>query len=192
VKRHARGGDGMKDEGAPAGAAPAEDVTGPPAGDADAVVGPAAPPAEDAGDLRDRWLRAEADLQNYRRRAAREREEARRSAEEGVMLEIIAALDDLDRALGTARDSGAPESWTEGVRMVAARLGDFLARQGVTPVDPLGQPFDPSFHEGVLEMEAAGVPPGHVAQVVLRGWRRGDRALRAARVVVAREPGGAG
>lgn len=151
---------------------------------------PASPPEEEAGVLKDRWLRAEADLQNYRRRAAREREETRRSAEESVMLEVIAALDDLDRALATARDSGAPESWAEGVRMVTARLGDYLARQGVTPVDPLGQPFDPTFHEAVLEMEAAGVPPGHVSQVVLRGWRRGERALRAARVVVAREPGG--
>jgi len=146
--------------------------------------------AEDAGVLRDRWLRAEAELQNYRRRAAREREEARRNAEESVMLEVIAALDDLDRALATARESGAPESWAEGVRMVTSRLVDYLARQGVTPLDPLGQPFDPAFHEAVLEMEAPGVPPGHVTQVILKGWRRADRALRAARVVVAREPGG--
>jgi molecular chaperone GrpE len=190
MKRHAHGNGDPGGERVPAGDE-ARSAATPAADDPGAVPGAAGAPAEEeAGVLKDRWLRAEADLQNYRRRAAREREEARRNAEESVMLEVITALDDLERALATARDSGAPESWAEGVRMVVARLGDFLARQGVTPVDPLGQPFDPAFHEAVLEMEAAGVPPGHVSQVVLRGWRRGERALRAARVVVARGPGG--
>jgi molecular chaperone GrpE len=184
VKRR-RERDGGPDPGAQGAGRAAEP---PEAGPAAAAAGeaPTAEAAEDAGVLRDRWLRAEAELQNYRRRAAREREEARRGAEEGAMLEIIAALDDLDRALATARESRAPEAWAEGVRLVAARLGDYLARQGVLPMEPLGQPFDPLFHEGVLEMEDAGVPPGHVAQVILKGWRRGERALRAARVVVAR------
>ena len=175
------------EEGVPRGEGPGEATAGQAAPAAEQA---AAPAAEQAGVLRDRWLRAEAELQNYRRRAAREREEARRGAEEGVMLEVVAALDDLDRAVLTAAASGAPGPWVEGVRLVAARLGEFLARQGVTPVDPLGQPFDPLFHEAVLEMEDAEVSPGHVARVVLRGWRRGERALRAARVVVARGPDG--
>jgi molecular chaperone GrpE len=149
---------------------------------------PPAGPAEDAAILKDRWLRAEADLQNYRRRAAREREEARLAAEESVMLEIITALDDLDRALSAAGESGAPGPWVAGVRLVATRLVDYLARQGVTVLDPVGRPFDPVFHEAILEVAAAGVEPGRVTQVVLKGWRRGDRALRAARVVVARSP----
>jgi molecular chaperone GrpE len=145
---------------------------------------------EDAAALKDRWLRAEAELQNFRRRAARDREETRRSAEESVMLEIIAALDDLDRALATAPESGSPEPWSEGVRMVGSRLVEYLGRQGVVTLDPVGQPFDPVFHEAVLEMVVPGVAPGHVTQVLLRGWRRGMRALRAARVVVARAPDG--
>ncbi len=198
MKRHPRGSGGADAPGAAKdGGAPEEAVGGPPGPEApapaEAAAAAPAPPATSAGEadlLRARWLRAEAELQNYRRRAARERDETRRGAEESVMLEVIAALDDLDRALASSRDSGAPESWAEGVRLVATRLGDYLARQGVVPVDPLGQPFDPRFHEAVLEMAAAGTPPGHVAQVVLRGWRRGERALRAARVVVAREPGG--
>jgi molecular chaperone GrpE len=148
------------------------------------------PPPEDAALFKDRWLRAEAELQNYRRRAAREREEARRGAEESVMLELIAALDDLDRALGALPAAGTPEPWAEGVRLVASRLTDFLARQGVVAQDPLGQPFDPAFHEAVLEMAVPGVEPGRVTQVLLKGWSRGPRALRAARVVVARAPGG--
>ena len=154
-----------------------------------AGAGPAGA-AEDAAVLKDRWLRAEAELQNFRRRATREREETRRSAEEGVMLEIIAALDDLDRALATVAESGSPEPWTEGVRMVGTRLVEYLGRQGVVTLDPVGQPFDPVFHEAVLELAVPGVAPGHVAQVLLRGWRRGTRLLRAARVVVARAPDG--
>jgi molecular chaperone GrpE len=146
--------------------------------------------AEDAAVLKDRWLRAEAELQNFRRRAAREREETRRSAEESVMLEIIAALDDLDRALATVPESGSPEPWAEGVRMVGSRLVEYLGRQGVVTLDPVGQPFDPAFHEAILEMVVPGAVPGHVTQVVLRGWRRGTRALRAARVVVARAADG--
>ena len=151
----------------------------------------AAGPAGASGELevfKDRWLRAEAELQNYRRRAERDREESRRSAEEGVMLEIITALDDLDRALGMVPAAGAPEPWVEGVRLVAGRLTDFLARQGVVALDPLGQRFDPAFHEAVLELAVPGVEPGHVTQVLLKGWSRGPRLLRAARVVVARAP----
>jgi molecular chaperone GrpE len=145
---------------------------------------------EDAVVLRDRWLRAEAELQNFRRRAARDREETRRNAEESVMLEVIAALDDLDRALATVPETGSPVPWVEGVRMVGSRLVEYLGRQGVVTLDPVGQPFDPVFHEAVLEMVVPGVAPGHVTQVLLRGWRRGPRALRAARVVVARAPDG--
>jgi molecular chaperone GrpE len=70
--------------------------------------------------------------------------------------------------------------------MVAGRLADYLARQGVVALEPMGQPFDPRFHEAVLEVAVPGVTPGHVTQVLLKGWRRGDRALRAARVAVAR------
>jgi molecular chaperone GrpE len=164
---------------------------GPPpeAGTDEAAAKPEAP-EEDAGLLRDRWLRAEAELQNYRRRAAREREEARRGAEEAALLEIITALDDLDRAVTAAQESGAPPSWSEGVRLVMNRLVEALARRGVVMIDPLGKPFDPAFQEAILETEAPGIEAGCVAQVILKGWRRGDRALRAARVVVARAPTG--
>ena len=145
------------------------------------------PDAAPAVDFRDRWLRSEADFQNYRRRAQRDLEETRRSAEESVMLEIIAAVDDLERAISSAQAAGAPESWTSGVRLVANRLEEYLARQGVTVVDPTGQPFDPALHEALLEVDAPeGVAPGSVVQVVLKGYRRGQRVLRATRVVVAK------
>jgi len=154
-------------------------------------AGPAAGPVPDGPDYKDRWLRAEAELQNFRRRASRDWEEGRRLAEEGVLLEMVAVLDDLERALAAADSSGAETSWAQGVSLVAQRIRDFLARQGVAVEDPLGRPFDPAFHEALLELDAPdGAAPGTVVQVVQKGYRRSGRALRAARVVVARARAG--
>ena len=157
----------------------------------EAPAGPAPGPEPGVPDYKDRWLRAEAELQNFRRRASRDWEEGRRLAEEGVLLEMVAVLDDLERALAAADSSGAEASWTQGVSLVAQRIRDFLARQGVTVEDPLGRPFDPAFHEALLELDAPdGAAPGTVVQVVQKGYRRGGRALRASRVVVARAAAG--
>jgi molecular chaperone GrpE len=149
----------------------------------------AATPAEP--DYKDRWLRAEAEFQNFRRRATREWEEGRRSAEESVFMEIVAAIDDLERALAVAAEPGAAPAWSQGVALVAQRLRDYLARQGVRVVDPVGQPFDPKLHEALLEVDAPqGTAPGSVVQVAHKGYARGERALRPARVVVARQAQG--
>src|SRR5438093_485924 len=143
--------------------------------------------------LRDRWLRAEAELQNFRRRAQRDLEEARRFTEERVLLEMISMLDDLERGLESAREAGAPDPWVQGVQLVAQHMGDYLAGLGITPTHPLGERFDPEFHEALLAVEAPpGTEPGEIVQVVRKGYRRNGRALRAARVVVARRPGGEG
>ncbi len=150
---------------------------------------PAETLAKEAEQLKDRWLRAEADLQNFRRRAARDREEAVRAAEESVLLELVAVADDLERALRNLPEDARREAWAEGVELVIRRIRDYLSRQGIEAVDPLGQRFDPAFHEALLEREAGErFAPGTVAEVVLKGYRRGDRALRAARVVVAARP----
>lgn len=181
------------------------------AGAADAAGAPPPPPTEalpeghapDLGtpeasrpaaeDYQDRWLRAEAELQNYRRRVQREFEQVRRGAEEAVVLELIAVADDLERALAARPADGADAGWAQGVALVVQRIRDGLLRMGIEPVDPAGDPFDPNFHEAILEVDApAGVAAGAVVQVAQKGYRRGDRALRAARVVVAREPAGPG
>jgi molecular chaperone GrpE len=138
-------------------------------------------------DYKDRWLRAEAELHNYRRRARREIEDARRAGEEVILLELVRWLDDLERALEAAQASGAAAAITDGIALVLQKGRDALARHGLVVVDPLGEPFDPTLHEAILEVDpGAEAEPGHVAQVVLKGYRRGDRALRPARVVVAR------
>ena len=142
---------------------------------------------EAARRYRDRWLRSEAELQNYRRRAARDREESERRAEESVLLQILEQLDDLGRALSAAGEAGAGASWIEGVRLVAQKMRDTLSRYGVTLIETEGRTFDPEVHEAMLEVDPPpGVEPGAVVHVERRGYRRGGRVLRAARVVVAR------
>jgi molecular chaperone GrpE len=154
---------------------------------------PAAPASTDAAAMRDKWLRAEADLQNFRRRSARDLDDARRSAEERVLLELIDYLDDLERAVGAAKSAKVDAMWVQGVELVAQRMRDGLARAGVDPVNPAGEPFDPNFHEALMQMPAApGVAPGTVTHVERTGYRRGDRVLRPARVAVAADTHGAG
>ncbi len=154
-------------------------------------AGPPAAPGPEAPDpvnYKDRWLRTEADLQNVRRRATREREDAVARAEEAVLLDVIGLLDDLDRAIAALAGEQAAEAWAQGVALTAQRMRDTLARHGVTPIAAVGQPFDPLVHEALLEIPAPdGIAPGCVAQEIAKGWQRGARALRAARVVVARE-----
>lgn len=158
-----------------------------------APAGEAAEASPAEVDFRDRWLRAEAEVQNARRRARRDVDEARRAAEESVLLDLVAWLDDLERAIEAARASGASPSWAEGVALVLQKGREYLERQGVEVVDPVGQPFDPAFQEAVLEVEAPeGIAVGQVTQVVQKGYRRGVRPLRAARVVVARAAGPTG
>ena len=139
---------------------------------------------------KERWLRAEADLQNFRRRAARDREESVRASEDRILLEMLDVLDDLERAIAALSPEQAREPWAQGVSLTAQRLRDTLARSGVTAMNVVGQPFRPEDHEALLEVDAPeGVAPGSVAQEIRRGYRRGDRPLRAARVVVARADG---
>ena len=172
---------GAAEAGAPEASGPAEGAPG------EAAEGTPPPAAESVTEMRDRWLRAEAEMQNVRRRAEREREELRRELEDQWLVELTAVVDDLDRGLEAARAHGAAETWISGFELSGRRLREVLGRHGVLPVDPVGEAFDPRLHEAMLEVEApAGIEPGHVAQVVRRGWARNGRSLRPAQVAVAR------
>ncbi|MEO5988951.1 MAG: nucleotide exchange factor GrpE [Candidatus Eisenbacteria bacterium] len=148
-------------------------------------------PRTDSQDYKDRWLRAEADLQNFRRRAVRDREESVRMAEDRLLLELIGLLDDLERAIAALTPEQSVEAWVQGVVLTASRMRDSLSRHGVMVVPSVGQPFDPTVHEALLEIDPpTGVAPGAIVQEVQKGYRRGERSLRAARVVVARMQAG--
>lgn len=141
-------------------------------------------------DTHDRYLRAAAELENYRKRAQKERDEVLRFGNEKLLKDIFPVVDGLDRALAAA----APDDpLVKGVQLVRAGLEQALARHGVTSFSALGQPFDPSKHEALLQVPTADQPPGTVVVEHARGFLLNDRLARPAMVGVATAPGpGAG
>jgi molecular chaperone GrpE len=133
----------------------------------------------------ERFLRASADLDNYRKRAAREKEEVQKHAAERLVKDILPAIDNLERALQAAPE-GDPLSG--GVRMVLKLLEGALARHGAEPQSALGQPFDPRLHEALMKVETAEAPPGTVVQEHGRAWTLSGRLLRPAMVAVSAAP----
>jgi molecular chaperone GrpE len=137
----------------------------------------------------DARLRAEAEIVNARRRALREIDDAERRGAERTLAPVLAAADDLDRALEAAAQAGEGEgALAKGVALVLSRLTEKLAAEGVTPIVPLGEAFDPTLHEALSHSPHPTIPAGHVSQVIGRGWRHGERLLRAARVLVSSGP----
>ena len=133
----------------------------------------------------DRLLRLAADFENYKKRAARERQEYVALANERLIAELIPILDDLERALSAAEDHQEAQL-EEGVRLVHRSLAGLLERHGVTPIETDGK-FDPHVHEALLS-QPSEAEEGAVIDVVQKGYRLGERIVRPARVVVAAPP----
>ena len=129
--------------------------------------------------------RVAADFDNYRKRVAREQAQMLARSGERVVAKLLPVLDDLERALDAAEHHEEAKV-LEGVRMTKDALAAVLASEGVEEI-PAEGPFDPHVHEALMTQPADGVEPGHVVQVVTRGYRIGDAVLRPARVVVAEE-----
>jgi molecular chaperone GrpE len=133
----------------------------------------------------DRLLRLAADFENYKKRAAREREEYVRLANERLIGELIPILDDLERALAAAEEHQEARL-EEGVRLVHRSLAALLQRHGMTPIETDGK-FDPYQHEALLS-QPSEAEEGSVLDVVQKGYKLGERVVRPARVVVAAPP----
>jgi molecular chaperone GrpE len=133
----------------------------------------------------DRLLRLAADFENYKKRAARERQEYVRLANERLIGELIPILDDLERALAAAEEHQEAQL-EEGVRLVHRSLAGLLQRHGVTPISTEGK-FDPYLHEALLS-QPSEAEEGSVLDVVQKGYKLGERVVRPARVVVAAAP----
>src|SRR5262245_44163417 len=144
--------------------------------------------------LEDQWLRARADLENFRKRVQRDQVEQERRAAERVLLELLQIQDGLDHALASEGEgAGAGEArdarfaaFYRGIELIHKQLADVLAREGVTPIDAKGIPFDPRWHEATARVDADGCPSDSVVEVIRKGYLLGDRLLRPARVTVAR------
>lgn len=183
-------GGGPTDPDADAATSPAADEaaeTGAAAAIADRL---AAAEAEIAG-LKDKHLRALAETENVRRRAAREREDAGKYAVTGFARDLLAVADNLQRALASVDPAAcqtdpALAALVAGVEMTEKALLAAFARHGITPIEAEGHVFDPNVHEAMFELPNDAVPHGTVVQVLERGFRIHDRPLRPARVGVSR------
>jgi molecular chaperone GrpE len=131
----------------------------------------------------DMYLRALADYDNYRRRIERERATAARSGKRELILQLLEVLDGFDRAL--LHVGNAPSSVSEGLQLLQRKLLSVLEAQGVTPLQSLGETFNPELHDAIGTVQSEDVEPGTVADEVQRGYRWGDDLLRPARVRVA-------
>jgi len=140
-------------------------------------------------DMRDRYVRAVADLDNARKRARKEMAEVQVQAVSGVMLGMLTIVDSFERALETSRPgvdgSAETKAVYEGMRLIYRQLMDMLTRRGVRPIEALGQPFDPSVHEAVVQVPASeDQEEGEVALQLEKGYYFGERVLRPSKVGV--------
>jgi molecular chaperone GrpE len=147
----------------------------------------AARQGREAAEARDRHLRTLAEFDNYRKRIAREREDWRRQAQDEVVRELLAVLDNFDRALSAEPGEGSDASFRTGVELIQRDFLKALERVGVRPFASVGEPFDPLRHEAVARVERSDVPDQTVVSEIVRGYLSRDRVLRPARVVVAVE-----
>lgn len=139
----------------------------------------------------DKYLRAVAELENVRKRAARDIENARKFALERFATELLAVRDSLEMGIPAAEGASAADI-IEGSKTTLRQLTATMERFGITEVDPLGEPFDPTLHEAMTVQQSADVEPDTVLTVFQKGYTLNGRLLRPARVVVAAPPDLAG
>jgi molecular chaperone GrpE len=135
-------------------------------------------------------VRTTADFDNFKKRAAREKQDAIKYANESLLQKLVPVLEHLDMALAAAQAAGPQpgQSLRAGVSMISQQLRNVLAEAGLEELEALGKPFDPNLHEALSQQETSDVPEGQVVQQLRRGYRFRDRLLRPASVVVAKQP----
>ena len=175
------------------------------ASETDPVAGEAAPAADDEGapdlqaaleaaqdevaSLKDAALRAQADVENMRRRAARDVENAHKFALERFAESLLPVVDSLEKSVESAAEA-ADAAVSEGVALCLKLFLDTLAKNGIEPLDPLGEPFDPSQSEALAMVENPDAEPNSVMEVMQKGYALNGRLVRAAKVIVAKAPAG--
>ncbi|MEX1042151.1 MAG: nucleotide exchange factor GrpE [Pirellulaceae bacterium] len=139
-------------------------------------------------DAEKRVLIAHADLDNYRKRARREREDDLKYAAVPLLIELLPVIDNLQRAIQAVPESEQSSGIVQGVKMVEKQLHDAISRRGVEVIQAEGQPFDPNHHEAILQQPSADAPPGTVLQQTQVGYRLHDRVIRPSQVIVSSAP----
>ena len=140
----------------------------------------------EAADNYDRYLRAAAELDNFRKRAVRMRAESREETLRDLLLQIAPLMDNMRRAL--AQEAAEAQSLKQGVELILSQFQTILNGYGLEEIEAVGNPFDPNLHEAMLEGESADCEPGTILEEMEKGYRLREKVLRPARVVVGRAP----
>jgi len=138
--------------------------------------------------FRDLALRSQADFENYKKRSAREKEEAIKYANSSLLERLVSIIDNFELGLAAAKEQGEQSPIYSGMVLVQKQLNDLLAENGLQPIEAEGRKFDPNVHEAIAHEPSDQVPEGMVLRQTRRGYRFKDRLLRPAKVVVSSGP----
>lgn len=138
--------------------------------------------------FRDLALRSQADFENYKKRSAREKEEAIKYANSSLLERLVGIIDNFELGLAAAKEQGAGSPIYSGMILVQKQLSDLLAESGLQPIEAEGKTFDPNVHEAIAHEPSDQFPEGIVVRQTRRGYRLKDRLLRPAKVVVSSGP----
>jgi molecular chaperone GrpE len=164
------------------------DNPNPPENDAAPGDDPTAGLQADLDRFRDLALRSQADFDNFKKRASREKEEAIKYANSSLLERLVAIVDNFELGLAAARSENQQSPILDGMSMVLKQLTDFLADNGLKPIDAVNQKFDPNLHEAIAHESSPTLPEGVVLRQMRRGYRLKDRLLRPSSVVVSSGP----
>ncbi|XOV83481.1 MAG: nucleotide exchange factor GrpE [bacterium] len=144
--------------------------------------------AEEIAELKDQVLRSLAEMENVKRRAARDIENAHKFAIEKLLGDLFPVVDSLEKAVETAEQTEGAEPIAQGVSLSLKLFVDTLAKSGVKQIDPIGEPFDPQVHEAMTMVPNPAAEPNSVMDVMQKGYLLNGRLVRAAKVIVAKAP----
>ena len=159
-----------------------------PAGDQIDGDDPVAGLQADLDRFRDLAMRSQADFENYKKRSAREKEEAIKYANASLLEKLVSIVDHFELGLEAARGENEKSPIYSGMSLVLKQLQDFLAENGLQPIDAVRQEFDPNLHEAIAHEPSDEIPEGAVIRQTRRGYRLKDRLLRPSAVVVSSGP----
>ncbi|MFM7034554.1 MAG: nucleotide exchange factor GrpE [Planctomycetia bacterium] len=143
---------------------------------------------DELAEARDRLLRTQAELENFRKRSRREYEDAQRYREIDLLRDLLPVLDNVVRAIDASENTADVESLRAGFRMTAQQIEKVLESHGCSSIPTDGALFDPTVHDAVLQQPTSAAAPGTIVGTASRGYRLHDRVVRPAQVIVAREP----
>jgi len=152
------------------------------------ILDPLEKAEREANEWRDRAMRTQAELENFRKRMTRERGEAIQYANARLIEDLLPVLDNFEMGLKAAKMESEDSMIYQGMNMVHSQTQDFLRDQGVVAIDAVGKVFDPTCHEAVEQQFSEEVDEGHVIAELRRGFRMAERLLRAANVIVSKGP----